>query len=373
MSNDNVRVSPAYWRLGESSGTTAADSSGNGNVGTYVGGVTLGQTGALLSDAANTAAALNGSSGLVDTGAAMRSIGNNLPTGASFECWYKTSSTARQTMGTSESSGAMFTFLDLNPSANTIAVSVVDQAGHALAGYATAPSGVISNGADHHYVTTVSGATLAIYLDGQPLSVTYTSTTALTTPAALAHDPYLGALNNAGTAASFCDGVLDEAALYPSVLSPGRVLPHYNAAMAATPWFWNVQTRASIRTLNLRGQATTATDAEGNLSVFLRYPGNDPDGDGQIVSSTLTAKQYGLLKETRVDADPNFVMSLVGSDGDLLDFVPGIIARANTPGVYQGLVTRNGGGSHGRLLLRCPGQRPQLHRRPRVHHRLRPE
>jgi YD repeat-containing protein len=42
-------------------------------------------------------------------------------------------------------------------------------------------------------------------------------------------------------------------------------------------------------------------------------------------------------------------MSLVGSDGDLLDFVPGIIARTNTPGNYQDLVTRNGGGSHG-----CP-------------------
>jgi RHS repeat-associated protein len=42
-------------------------------------------------------------------------------------------------------------------------------------------------------------------------------------------------------------------------------------------------------------------------------------------------------------------MSLVGSDGDLLDFIPGIINRTNTPGVYQDLVTRNGGGSHG-----CP-------------------
>ena len=55
------------------------------------------------------------------------------------------------------------------------------------------------------------------------------------------------------------------------------------------------------------------------------------------------------LKETHVDADPNMVMSLVGSDGDLLDFIPGIITRTNTPGVYQDLVTRNGGGSHG-----CP-------------------
>ena len=36
----------AYWQLDETSGTTAADSSGNGNDGTYKGGTTLGQAGA---------------------------------------------------------------------------------------------------------------------------------------------------------------------------------------------------------------------------------------------------------------------------------------------------------------------------------------
>ena len=33
----------AYWRLGEASGSSAADSSGNGNGGSYAGGVTLGR------------------------------------------------------------------------------------------------------------------------------------------------------------------------------------------------------------------------------------------------------------------------------------------------------------------------------------------
>ena len=53
------------------------------------------------------------------------------------------------------------------------------------------------------------------------------------------------------------------------------------------------------------------------------------------------------MKEIHVDADPNDVLSLVGSDGDLVDFIPahtGII-RTNTPGVYQDLVTRYEGGS----------------------------
>src|ERR1019366_5491825 len=54
-----------YWQLGESSGTTAVDSSGNGNNGTYSStGVTLGRSGALAADP-TTAAAFDGSTGKV--------------------------------------------------------------------------------------------------------------------------------------------------------------------------------------------------------------------------------------------------------------------------------------------------------------------
>src|SRR2546429_2006240 len=40
----------AYYRLGEASGTTAFDSSGHNQHGTYLGGPTLGQPGALRSE-----------------------------------------------------------------------------------------------------------------------------------------------------------------------------------------------------------------------------------------------------------------------------------------------------------------------------------
>lgn len=54
-----------YWRLDESTGTTANDASGNGNAGTYSGGVTLGATGGLAGDS-DTAVNLNNSAtGLV--------------------------------------------------------------------------------------------------------------------------------------------------------------------------------------------------------------------------------------------------------------------------------------------------------------------
>jgi len=46
-----LALAPAgYWRMGETSGTVAADSSGHGLTGTYVGAPTLGAAGALAGD-----------------------------------------------------------------------------------------------------------------------------------------------------------------------------------------------------------------------------------------------------------------------------------------------------------------------------------
>ena len=54
-----------YFKLSETSGTVAFDSSGNGRNGTFVGGVALGQRGA-LADTANTAALFDGVDDRVD-------------------------------------------------------------------------------------------------------------------------------------------------------------------------------------------------------------------------------------------------------------------------------------------------------------------
>jgi RHS repeat-associated protein len=107
------------------------------------------------------------------------------------------------------------------------------------------------------------------------------------------------------------------------------------------------QTREELFTVNDRGQVTTHTDPEGNLAIYLRYPYSDPEGDGQDTAPGLGNKQYGYLKEVHVDADPGQVLSLIGSDGDLVDFIGGIIARTNTSGVYQDLVTRYEGSASG--------------------------
>ena len=82
------------------------------------------------------------------------------------------------------------------------------------------------------------------------------------------------------------------------------------------------QNRIEVFTCNALGQTTTHTDPNGNLTVYVRYPYNDPEGNGGATAPGLSAKQYGRVKEVHVDANPNDVLSLVGSDGDLRGLHP---------------------------------------------------
>ncbi len=75
-----------YWRLGESSGTTAADSGRSLNDGTYRSGVTLGAAGAV---AGNSAATFDGGDDVVYSNGAFSN-----PTVFSTEAWFKTSTTS---------------------------------------------------------------------------------------------------------------------------------------------------------------------------------------------------------------------------------------------------------------------------------------
>lgn len=79
-----------YWRLGETSGTTAADATANANNGSYLQAVTLGVTGALASDG-NTAARLDGGSGRISMGDPASGVFDFGTDDFTVEAWVKTS------------------------------------------------------------------------------------------------------------------------------------------------------------------------------------------------------------------------------------------------------------------------------------------
>lgn len=81
-----LALSPAgYWRLGESSGTSAADASGNGLTGTYENGVVLGAAGAIAGDS-DTAATFDGLNDRVITASTSSPSGAS---GLSVIAWVK--------------------------------------------------------------------------------------------------------------------------------------------------------------------------------------------------------------------------------------------------------------------------------------------
>ena len=200
-----------YWRLGESSGTTAADGSGHGLNGSYVGGVTLGQPGALMHDT-DTAVAFNGSSGActVSDNSALRLNGT-----FTIEFWAKEKAFANSWPGlvVKGASGTANGFLIWYSSNGTLHFkrNNVDVA---------TPAGAIVTTAWHAYDVTYDGSTLRWYVDG-----TQVASRAVAFPANAGTDPL-----QFGRGDQFGNEAMDEVAVYATTLSPSRITAHYSAA-----------------------------------------------------------------------------------------------------------------------------------------------
>jgi hypothetical protein len=200
----------AYYRLGEGSGRTAADSSGKGRHGLY-NQATLGATGAVVGDP-DTAATANGSCCVATAGPALPAAN----TARSVEAWVKPTDTSFRYIagwGTAANDRNFSVSLD---GSNIGVIAYNDDRYFAL-------PHPLNDGAWHHVVVTYSGASMIAYLDGASLG-TQTFGAQLST------------LNTSGLvigadfqgAAPFYGG-LDEVAVYPVALTAAQVTAHYNA------------------------------------------------------------------------------------------------------------------------------------------------
>jgi RHS repeat-associated protein len=319
-----------YWMLAEASGTAAADSSGNGQTGAYVGGVTLGQTGPIAASPA-TSALLNGSTGAVTLGLSAAALA--LPT-PSVECWVKLAASQTGTIfvanyGVSGSVTQGWALGVSDTSANVVKWFTASSDGSTD----TLEGGSLTPGQWYHIVAIYDGTTKLLYVNGVLVAssawshpIGYASTLAS-----------LGFLDYS-SGSQFLNGTIGQAAVYPGVLPAGRVLSHYNAGITSDPWYSNEQQRNELLATNLLGQNTIHVSAEGIVTATVRYPQNDPEGAAQYLVPSLSNKQYGFVKEVHVDADPATVMTLLGPDADLAAFT-GIIPRLSSAGVYLDLVT----------------------------------
>lgn len=209
----------AYWRLGESSGATAADETGTA-AGTYSGGTQLGAPGALLSDT-NTSVRLDGVNDIVTMGDPADGSLDFGTSDFSVEAWLRTTVNGERAVVSKRSSGAYWQF------------TVTDDAGHVGEIRANVSDGAVSrqvygpplrvdDGNWHHVVVTFDrDSGITVYVDGVSRSTAGATTGSVSNTAAL----MIGKASSYG----YFQGDLDEVAAYPVALSVGRVHAHHLA------------------------------------------------------------------------------------------------------------------------------------------------
>jgi hypothetical protein len=208
-----------YWRLGETSGTVAADAKGTNN-GTYVGGVTLGSPGVIVNDP-NTAATFNG----VNQKVSLPALATM--TDFSIEAWTLLAAGA---VNNANGNNALYgannqVRLLVRPGLGNTATDIL--AGVWLNGseYSIQPTSTQSNLTTWvHWVLTRSGATLTLYRNGVQVGQR-------TDLPAAASANVSGWIGSQGGSAYYLNGRIDELAIYTAALRPSAVVAHYNAAL----------------------------------------------------------------------------------------------------------------------------------------------
>jgi len=212
----------AYWRMGETSGSVAVDATANANNGSYKGGFTLNQPGAIAGDP-NGAIAFNGSNGFAVIPA---SSSLNLTGALTLEAWVKFASTNGIQAIVNKGDGV---------SAAGSAYELAWIPGTGL-GFQTFIGGTrvdadqnITPATNQWYDligTRTSAGIVSFYVNGQLVATANDGGAALNNPAV---NLGLGAAGNGSGQLPF-NGSLDEVAVYPTALSASQVAAHWQAA-----------------------------------------------------------------------------------------------------------------------------------------------
>ncbi len=242
-----------YWRLGESSGPDALDLSGNGLHGTYAGGVTLNQTGAILTDS-DTSALFDGNTGYVDVAPDSRL--NKLTNNFTIEAW------VRDHQGTlggiiASNKGSFFSGYALAIDANPSRIHFVTFGKKDYLAPFSFPDDQWT------YITVVfdSSNDTHFYVNGEfEKTVEGTSSAAPTSkPLYIGKAPYF---SSSGSYGHFTGG-LDEVAIYGRSLAPEEISEHYLAAVTELSTLVSIDIKPGTDTNNIN------LNSNGNFPVAI--------------------------------------------------------------------------------------------------------
>lgn len=209
-----------YWRLGEPSGTNAADAASI-QAGTYSAtGITLAQTG--IAGAGGDTAALftSASSGKVSIPVV---AGNTTTDTLSVEAWVKRTSSANYlTIFSSSPTTGGFAFR-IDQTTNLLNLGCPS-----LGAIAPSTVALTDTTAFHHVAFTKAGSAVHLYLDGTDVTGAVTNRT-LATATAYAIGFSLG------DTTFYFDGTIDEVALYPTALAAATIANHHTLGLTSGP------------------------------------------------------------------------------------------------------------------------------------------
>ena len=219
----------AYWRLGELSGTAAADATGHGHLGTYQAGVTLGVPG-VLADGTRAIELNHTATGRVDLPQAALAA---MTTGCTIEGWLFIDTYAEGVANIAWSGGEPgLNYLGWSGTGQPYAGLGVD--GLAWGAGATDPLFAWALDTWYHVVLTwQAGDRIRLYSDGVLIG-----TSAVIDPpnATVVMGTGVGTIGNfpasAGPTLYSWDGTLDEVALYAVALTPAQIATHYRRRWA---------------------------------------------------------------------------------------------------------------------------------------------
>lgn len=225
--NPAVADSPfLLYRFNETSGTSAADSSGNGRAGTLQGGAATGRVPGSCAANASPALSLNGTTAYVSSAATQTN-----PNVFSTEIWFTTST------GTSKGGWLIgFSSLQTGASGTVDRQLYLTDAGALVFGVTSggtkrsiSAAGPYNDGGWHQAVATMSSAGMRLYVDGAlRASAAYTTGANFTGYWRVGYDAIPTGWPNR-PANTYFSGLIDNAAVYPTALTAAQVSARFAA------------------------------------------------------------------------------------------------------------------------------------------------